>query len=207
MVVTGRTSHQYQEIANEALWKHIPDRHIDIVGAHQKLDPADWPDKIPGLRFILNQLLARTDDLINFTPFFMQLLWIAWKFKTDLIHANNEPLCNRATLLVAKILNIPCICHVRGDQDGSRLMQWAFSLPDHFIPVSHWVANSIQKKLHVPANKITVVYDGLELHKLDTQANGAKFRKQHNIPKNSFTVGLVGLLIPWKGQEFFFGCC
>ena len=203
MVVTGRTSPQYQEIANEALWKHIPDRHIDIVGAHQKLDPADWPDKIPGLRFILNQLLARTDDLVNFTPFFLQLLWTAWKFKADLIHANNEPLCNRAALLVAKILNIPSVCHVRGDQDGSRLMHWAFSLPDHFIPVSHWVADSIQKKLQIPASKITVVYDGLELDKLDTQADGAKFRKQHNIPENSFTVGLVGLLIPWKGQEIF----
>ena len=203
MVITGRTGHQYREIADEALWKHIPDRHIDIVGAHRKLDPAQWPEKIPGSRFILNQLLGRADDIGNFIPFFLQLLWTAWRFKADLIHANNEPLCNRAALLVGKTLQIPTVCHVRGDQDGSRLMKWAFDLPDHFTPVSNWVSKSIQFKLDVPPEKITVIYDGLELEKLDTASDGSIFRSQFNIPQEAFTVGLVGLLIPWKGQEIF----
>ncbi|NOR71170.1 MAG: glycosyltransferase [Methylomarinum sp.] len=203
MVITGRTGPQYQEIANEALWKHIPDRHIDIVGAHRKLDPATWPDKILGLRFIINQILARADDLFNFLPFFISLLWTAKQFKADLIHANNEPLCNRAALLVGKILKIPTVCHVRGDQDGSKLMTWAFSLPDHFIPVSHWVADNIQKKLNVPPKKITVIYDGIALDKLHITADGTSFRKQLNIQEDAFSVGLVGLLIPWKGQEIF----
>ncbi len=203
MVVTGRTGPQYEEIANEAYWRYIPDRHIDIVGAHQKIDHAQWPDKIPGLHFIINQVLARSDDLFNFLPFFLRLLWVAYRFKTDLIHANNEPLCNRAALLVGKILKIPTICHVRGDQNGSQAMQWAYNLVDHFIPVSHWVSASIQKKLNIPVEKITVVYDGLELEKLNIDANGKLFRKKHSIHEDSFAVGLVGLLIPWKGQEIF----
>ncbi len=203
MVITGRTGPQYQEIANEALWKHIPDRHIDIVGAHRKLDPTTWPDKIPGLRFIINQILARADDLFNFLPFFLSLLWTAKQFKADIIHANNEPLCNRAALLVGKILKIPTICHVRGDQKGSQAMAWSYSLVDHFIPVSHWVSQSIQNNLNIPKDKITVIYDGLELDKLDINADGQNFRKQHNISPDSFIVGLVGLLIPWKGQEIF----
>jgi glycosyltransferase involved in cell wall biosynthesis len=203
MVVTGRTSPQYREIANEAAWKHIPDRHVDVVGLHRRLGAATWPDKIPGMRFILNQLIGRADDLGNFIPFFFSLLWTAWRFKADLIHANNEPLCNRAALLVAKVLRIPSVCHVRGDQDGSRMMKWAFRLPDHFTPVSHWVSNSIQSKVGVPEEKITVIYDGLELEKLDTSSDGSIFRKQHAIPEDAFAVGLVGLLIPWKGQEIF----
>lgn len=203
LVVTGRNSPPYQEIANEAQWKYISDRQIDIVGAHQILDPALWPDKIPGLRFIINQGLARADDLCNFLPFFLRLLWAAKTFKADLIHANNEPLCNRAALLVGKILNIPTICHVRGDQNGSQAMAWSYSLVDHFIPVSHWVAGSIETKLHIPKDKISVIYDGLELEKLDIHANGTNFRTQHNISNASFVVGLVGLLIPWKGQEIF----
>ncbi|MBV1909581.1 MAG: glycosyltransferase, partial [Kangiellaceae bacterium] len=121
MVITGRTGPQYREIANEAQWQHIPDRHIDIVGAHTNLDAIGWIDKIPVLRLLTNQILARTDDLLNFLPFFLQLWWTAWRFKADLIHANNEPLCNRAALLVGKMLKIPTVCHVRGDQDGSRL--------------------------------------------------------------------------------------
>ena len=203
MVVTGRTGPQYQEIANEAVWQHIPDRHIDIVGAHRKLDPIGWIDKIPGLRFIINQVLARADDLFNFLPFFLHLLWTAWRFKADLIHANNEPLCNRAALLVGKVLKIPTVCHVRGDQHGSRLMSWAYSLPSHFTPVSHWVSESIQSKLAIPEDKISVIYDGLELEGLDPNIDGKPFRQQLSLGDNDFVVGLVGLLMPWKGQEIF----
>ncbi|WP_404355935.1 glycosyltransferase family 4 protein [Methylotuvimicrobium sp. KM1] len=203
MVVTGRTGPHYKEIAQEAEWKHIPDRHIDIVGAHRNIDPATWPDKIPGLRFVINQILARTDDTANFLPFFVQLLWTAKKFKVDLIHANNEPLCNRAALLVGKILKTPTVCHVRGDQKGSRLMEWAYSLPDQLISVSHWVAQSVREKLQIPADQIDVIYDGIELEKLDIEADGSTFRKDHAITANDFAVGLIGLLIPWKGQEMF----
>ncbi|MEZ0148366.1 MAG: glycosyltransferase family 4 protein [Candidatus Reddybacter sp.] len=203
MVVTGRTGPHYREIASEAEWKHIPDRHIDVVGAHRKIDPITWIDKAPGLRFIINQLLARADDLFNFLPFFLHLLWTALRFKADLIHANNEPLCNRAALLVGKVLKIPTVCHVRGDQDGSRLMNWAFTLPSHFTPVSHWVSESIQTKLGVPAGKISVIYDGLELDGLDPNTDGQAFRQRHHLSENDFAVGLVGLLIPWKGQEIF----
>ena len=203
MVVTGRTGPQYREIASEAQWKHIADRHIDIVGAHRKLDLMGWIDKIPALRFITNQILARADDLLNFLPFFLQLWWTAWRFKADLIHANNEPLCNRAALLVGKMLKIPTVCHVRGDQDGSRLMNWAFTLPSHFTPVSHWVSASIQNKLGVPTDKISVIYDGLELDGLDPAIDGKIFRQQQHMNDTDFAVGLVGLLIPWKGQEIF----
>lgn len=203
MVVTGRTSPQYKEIAEEALWKHIPDRLIDIVGLQRNLAAQAWPDKLPGLRFLAQQLLARLDDLINFLPFFIRLLWTTWRFKADLIHANNEPLCNRAALLVAKCLRIPSVCHVRGDQNGSRSMRWAYSLPEHFISVSNWVADSMLQKLNIPREKINVVYDGISLENLAVNADGQAFRKQFNIPKDVFTVGLVGLLIPWKGQDLF----
>lgn len=203
MVVTGRTGPQYREIADEALWKHIPDKLIDIISLQRKMASLTWPDKVPGLRYFTNQLLARLDDLCNFLPFFIRLLWTAWRFKTDLIHANNEPLCNRAALLVAKCLNIPSVCHVRGDQTGSRLMRWAYSLPNHFISVSNWVADSMCNKLDIQRDKISVVYDGIALEKLNINADGNAFREQFNIPVDAFAVGLVGLLIPWKGQELF----
>jgi glycosyltransferase involved in cell wall biosynthesis len=203
MVVTGRTGPQYQEIADESLWKHIPDRHIDIVSLKAKASSIDWLNKLAPLSFFVNQLLARADDVFNFVPFFVQLLWTAWRFDADLIHANNEPVCNRAALLVAKILRIPSICHVRGDPVDSRIGRWTYALPDHFVSVSNWVAEAMQKNLDVPQQKISVVYDGIALENLDININGNVFRQQYNIPENAFAVGLVGLLIPWKGQEIF----
>lgn len=199
LVVTGRTGPHYREIAQEAQWQYIPDRHIDVIALRAKLNS----QPIPGLGTLLNQMLARADDVFNFLPFFLRLLWTAWRGKVDLIHANNEPLCNRAALLVGKLLHIPTVCHVRGDQSGSRLMRWAFSLPNHFISVSHWVSKSMQDNLQVSSDKISVIYDGIALEALNVNVDGNLFRTQHHIPNESFAVGLVGLLIPWKGQELF----
>ncbi|MGY6274684.1 glycosyltransferase family 4 protein [Methylomonas sp. MgM2] len=203
MVVTGRTAPQYQEIAGEARWKHIPDRRIDIPALQRSLTKKRWLYNIPPLRFLYQQFLARLDDICNFLPFFLQLLWTSWRFKADLIHANNEPLCNRAALLVARCLRIPSVCHVRGDQNGSRLMRWAYNLPDHFISVSSWIANSMQQNVNIPKEKISVIYDGIALEKLETNIDGKKFRHRFEISDEDFTVGLVGLLIPWKGQNLF----
>ncbi len=203
LVITGRGTPQYQDIANEALWQHIPDRHIDSIALRTKAASIEWLAKVPLLKFCINQLIARADDLFNFLPFFIRLLWTSWRFKADLIHANNEPICNRAALLVAKTLNIPCVCHVRGDPNGSHLSPWIYNLPQHFISVSNWVAKSMVEHLSVPREKISVVYDGIALDKLNINANGALFRQRFDVADNAFAVGLVGLLIPWKGQNVF----
>ncbi|TPQ28637.1 glycosyltransferase family 4 protein [Methylomonas koyamae] len=203
IVVTGRATAQYQEIASEAVWKHIKDRHFDITAwrALVKRKPVFASNRY--LRFIATQIIARADDLLNFMPFFLQLLWIAWKFEADLIHANNDPVCNRAALLAAKILHKPCVCHVRENPSYSKLAGYLYKIPDHFVSVSNWVADRMTSELMVAREKITVVYDGIELQKLDLKADGNTFRKQFDIHTNDFVVGLVGLLIPWKGQELF----
>ena len=76
------------------------------------------------------------------------------------------------------------------------------SLPDHFIPVSNWISECIGE-LGIPENRRTVIYDGISLEKLDLNANGDNFRKAYGISRDAFVVGLIGLLIPWKGQTLF----
>ena len=206
MVITGRTGPEYEEIATESRWKHIPDRRIDIVALKEKLKNARWSQRIPGLYFTLNQLLSRLDDIGNFLPHFLQLLWTAIRFRPALIHVNNEPLCNRAAIFTGKLLRVPVVCHVRGDlgptEGGSRMVRWLYRLPDHFIPVSHWISEGMAG-IGVPPEKRTVVYDGIGLDEMDVDADGRKFRQEYGIPDNAFAVGLVGLLIPWKGQDLF----
>ncbi|MFA5242691.1 MAG: glycosyltransferase family 4 protein [Sulfuricella sp.] len=202
MVITGLTGPQYREIVTEAHWKHIPDRRLDVVTMKRKLQAARWPDALPGLRWLANQVLSRLDDVFNFLPALLQTLWVVQRFKPDLIHANNEPLCNRSALLAGKMMGVPIVAHVRGDQQGSMLMHSFFKMPDYFVTVSRWVSDSIGR-LGVPAEKRTYIYDGIELHKLNVAADGLAFRRQHLLPEDAFIVGLVGLLIPWKGQMVF----
>lgn len=202
MVITGLTGPQYREISAEAIWKHIPDRRLDVVSMKRKLQAAAWPNALPGLRWLANQFLSRVDDLVNFLPAFVQTLWTTKRFNPDLIHVNNEPLCNRAAVLAGKVLGVPVVAHVRGDQQGSTLMHSFFKMPNFFVAVSRWVSDSIGR-LGVPPEKRTYIYDGIELQKLDTAADGLDFRRKNAIPEDAFVVGLVGLLIPWKGQLLF----
>ncbi len=202
VVVTSRTGPQYEEIASEARWRHFSDRIMDLKRVQKCLEQSEYLNAHPIVRLIVNQGIARFDDLVNFLPFFLWLFIIAIQDRPSLIHVNNEPLCNRAGILVGKLLCIPVVCHVRGNLDGSRMMKWLYGLPDHFIPVSNWVSAGIGK-LGVPLDKRTVIYDGIDLDKLDLKADPSGFRTQFGVPKEAFAVGLVGLLIPWKGQDIF----
>lgn len=202
MVVTGLGGAMYQDIAREARWKQIPDRRLDVVSMKRGLVASLWPDRIPGLRWVANQMLARLDDVCNFLPSLLQTMWTVMLFRPHVIHVNNEPLCNRAAVLAGKLMGVPVVAHVRGDQQGSMLMHSFFKLPDYFVAVSRWVSESIGS-LGVADSLRTYIYDGIELDKLNTRADGAAFRVQHSIPEETFVIGLVGLLIPWKGQRLF----
>jgi glycosyltransferase involved in cell wall biosynthesis len=202
MVITGLGDEKYQEIANEARWQHIPDKRLDVMSMKRALAAHRWPDRAPGLRWACNQVLSRLDDLANFLPSLVQTLWSVQRFRPHLIHVNNEPLCNRAAVLAGKLTGVPVVAHVRGDQQGSLMMRSLFKMPDFFIAVSRWVSESIGG-IGVPLRKRTFIYDGIELDKLDTEADGSAFRRRHGIPDAAFVIGLVGLLIPWKGQSLF----
>ena len=197
-VVTGRDGPEYEGLADEAPHQHIPDRLVDTVSMKRKLGAGP----VGRWRTLLNQGIARADDVANFLPFFVRLFILTSRYKPDLIHVNNEPVTNRAAILIGKILKIPVICHVRGPTNQARLTRRLYRLPDHYIPVSHWVSRNIGL-LGVPESRRTVVYDGIELEKLDANAEGSAFRQVYNIPPKAFAVGLFGLLIPWKAQHLF----
>ena len=202
MVLTGRSGPLYRDIANDATWRCIPDRIIDVPALRIRLDRHALPARNRPLAWGLNQILSRIDDLVNFLPSLLRTLVLMLRWKPDMVHLNNEPLCNRAALLAAWLLRIPTVAHVRGEQRGSLLMHGLFRLPNRFVTVSDWIADGV-RRIGVPATKIERIYDGIELHKLDLHADGLSLRHQWGITPTAFTVGLVGLLIPWKGQPLF----
>jgi glycosyltransferase involved in cell wall biosynthesis len=201
-VITGRTGPDYEQIALESKWKYINDCNVELSKYKETLETDEIIKKIPGLKVLFNQILGRVDDVVNFLPFFFRFLKTAIVFQPDLIHVNNEPLCNRAAIFAGKFLKIPVICHIRGGKNNSVMMKWLFRLPDHFIPVSNWISESLEK-LGVPESKRTVIYDGITFDNINFNADGEGFRNKFTVKPGDFAVGLIGMLIPWKGQEIF----
>ncbi|MBN2320605.1 MAG: glycosyltransferase, partial [Acidobacteria bacterium] len=123
-VVTTRSGQEYEGIAQEAGWFHFSDRIVDLKNVKRSIENSSFLNSHKIIKAVLNQGIARFDDLVNFIPFLIWLLTVVFRVRPSLIHANNEPLCNRAGILLGKIFRIPVICHFRGNIEGSRMMQW-----------------------------------------------------------------------------------
>ena len=203
IVVTGKDSAPYCEIAADAKWLPIADRVLDTLGWQRRISRSWLGSAFPRLATLSRKVLGRVDDVINLLPYVTRLCFAVRKYRPVLIHANNEPMCNRGALIAGRLFGVPVVCHVRGDiGKPSRLLRWLYSLPVHFIAVSRWVSETLIP-LGVADGRRTCIYDGIELEDSIPAVENAHFRRRFGIPEDAFVVGLVGLLIPWKGQRLF----
>jgi len=92
--------------------------------------------------------------------YFFGLLRHAFAIRPDVMHGNNGPYLNRTAILVAKLLGIPYVQHVRGPLEGARDQPW-LSRVDAFIAAS--------RRLHgdlllagVSPEKVDQIYDGVD---------------------------------------------
>ncbi|MBN1385000.1 MAG: glycosyltransferase family 4 protein [Elusimicrobia bacterium] len=75
-------------------------------------------------------------------------------------------------------------------------------LVDKYIAVSEFSAGVLRDS-DIPAEKIAVVHDGIELDVLQADKNTADFKKEFGIPDNALIVGTVGALDKIKDQITF----
>lgn len=99
--------------------------------------------------------------------------------------------------IVAKITRKKLIWHVRDILDEGILLKifTMFTLfPNKIICISEAVKNQFKNK--VPSNKLNVIYNGI----LPTKRNALDIQI---INQDKFTVGIVGQIADWKGQDIF----
>ncbi|PKO88937.1 MAG: hypothetical protein CVU18_05790 [Betaproteobacteria bacterium HGW-Betaproteobacteria-12] len=144
--------------------------------------------------------IGRLDDLLNRGPYLVRLVVHAIQKQPDVIHGNNEPSSNREAMLVAKLLNIPYVQHLRGPIAQSPHTPWLLSKPDAFIPVSRWLAEELLVN-GVPSGKIHQIYDAVEF--IDAAEQRTDLRAMLNLPTDTILVAMIGMLVNWKGQDLF----
>ncbi len=124
-----------------------------------------------------------------------------------LLHANTV----RSALYAApaaRWAGIPFVWHMRdfwlseGRPRWPRMDRWGKRLLCG--SAARIIANSHAVAAHLPCrDKVTVVYNGIEVARFDPALDDGPFRREHGIPSDAPVVGTVGRLRPWKGQDRF----
>ena len=79
---------------------------------------------------------------------------------------------------------------------------------DRFIVVSDVLRNALITKRHIPPEKVTKIYNGIEIDHYDptTTASRIKIRDELGVNKDDILLGALGRMVWQKGFEFLLKC-
>jgi glycosyltransferase involved in cell wall biosynthesis len=166
--------------------------------------------KITGMRLFSSGLGLKC---VNRIRFFYRLLFITlpeavryWqigrKYKVGLVHLNNIMGSQLAGILAAKMLNVPCVGHLRDFEE----VDWVTRLYARFIDLHIAISGAIKDnllRLAVPEEKIVVVYDAIDLQDFDDTVSIGHLRHEFSLNDEEQLFGIFGRIVGWKGTVEF----
>lgn len=99
-------------------------------------------------------------------------------------------------------LKIVMTRHIRSPLKNTMLHRWAYKKIDTVIAVSETVKKAITATTVFPPEKISVIYNGIDIENFATAQMGT-LRKELGLSAKTKIVGMVGRINPSKGQETF----
>lgn len=115
----------------------------------------------------------------------------------ELMHINNriDPIAVAAAIRC----RIPCIVHSRGHEPEpaeARHIEYI----NHLIAPTQKIADHEHYEMGVPKNKISVLYDTIDVDYFEKNPNRDAIRRENNIDENNIVVAMFARIIPMKGQ-------
>jgi glycosyltransferase involved in cell wall biosynthesis len=126
--------------------------------------------------------------------------------KFDLVHANEAHAVTAVWLALwgqRKTLRVPFVISRRvGYPIGkSALAQARYRAAARIVAISRWSAERVSRS-GIPAEKLTIVYEGVELPPRPSAQRRAEARSRFGVAQDEPLLGCVGALSPDKGQEW-----
>jgi len=153
-----------------------------------------------GLRHGLLRVAGLLDLAVVALPYALRLRAFARNRRIDLIHQNNG--FDFGAVFLARMVRKPLVAYQRGDEWNSPLVRWFARRVTRFVANSQATKRSLDA-LEVPADRMSVVYPPLDLDVFDAARSPRDVRKAFGIQTNEPCIGMVGILMPWKGQRVF----
>lgn len=123
------------------------------------------------------------------------------RWRVDIVHLNNSLNSNHEWMVAAKLGGVRAISHERGISE--RLSRTSIVLGrrlDAIVCVSE-VTKAPLLRQGLNAERISVIYDGLDTNHFAGQASTGRVREEYGLPSGAPVVGVVGNIKHWKGQE------
>lgn len=150
---------------------------------------------------------------------FFTTLRVAWKLKPDVIHAHLHEGCFIGAS-IRVLLGIPFVFDCQGSLTGELLAhnfslakpnilrrawlgfeRWIDSLPDAVLAQSTEMRQELTELFAVPAEKVTMAYDGVNTHAFRPGRRSEALARKLNIPRNRKIIVYLGGLAPHKGVD------
>ena len=195
VVVTPRGGTGYEDYARIAQWYVVPDQAISraaLRGNFRRL----FPGKLAG------RCASLADYTVNLFPYVVKLMAIARRERVGLVVLNNDPVCNMAGVITARLLGLPVISFVRGTLWRSRLTARLLGTVDRIIAISEFVRGELAE-FGIDPQVVTIVRSIRDWSQFNPSLDVVPVRAEMEVAANEVAIGITGLLIPWKGQRVF----
>lgn len=123
-----------------------------------------------------------------------------------LVHHNDNPHGDRASILAGRMVGLPQVCHVRYLPKYFRPVDRLLgSWVDRFVFMSEAIALQYESAVGGSRDKGSVVYDPFDFEGFGVEDGPARrdVREELGIPGAAPVVSNIGRLVAWKGQDVF----
>ena len=181
---------------------------MTVISPPPPLEQADWAQRLLGwvdrraswLRRGAMSMLGAVEFFTVSVPYAFEIYRWAKDRKIDLVHHNNG--FDLPSVILSYLLRVPLVVYQRSEARESRAIRWLGRR------VTRYIANSAETKqslasIGVRQNQVMVIYPPLDLSTFDVERQAGLSRVAFGVPASSPCVGIIGLLVAWKGQDVF----
>lgn len=136
------------------------------------------------------------------TPEAIKYYLIGRKHKIQIVHLNNILGTQLAGIIAAKLLQVPCVAHLRDFEEVDCVTKFYAKYIDHHIAISNEIKSNLLA-LDIPEEQITLVWDAIDLDDFNQNISVDTLEKEFPRVHNEKIFGVFGRVIGWKGVKEF----
>jgi len=108
-----------------------------------------------------------------------------------------------SSALLARLLGTPIVRTLHYDFKTDPIHAYLLRHgSDHFITVSHWLADKLKNSQCSGQQMISVIPTGIDLNKFDPEVGDRSFRQEFNISDKAIVISAIAMIRPDKGQKY-----